>query len=74
MKISCFYKGQLTVLNIRNLIDAVEDHSDQYIREDTVSSLIDVKRFVQPLLHSKVPASQFVDILAKHLLTNGNGT
>ena len=35
---------------IRKLIDAVEDHSDQYITEGTVSSLVDVKRVFQQLL------------------------
>lgn len=36
--------------DIRNLIHAVEDHSDQFIREDTVSNLLDVKRFFHDLL------------------------
>ncbi len=36
--------------DIRNLIDAVEEHSDQFIREATVSNLIDVKKFFVPLL------------------------
>lgn len=36
--------------DIRNLIDAVEEHSEQYVRESTVSDLIEVKRFFQPIL------------------------
>lgn len=36
--------------DIRNLIDAVEEHSEQYVRESTVSDLIEIKRFLQPLL------------------------
>ena len=28
----------------------MEDHSDQFIREDTVANLIDVKRFFQDVL------------------------
>lgn len=39
--------------DIRNLIDAVEEHSEQYVRESTVSDLIEVKRFLQPLLKQK---------------------
>ncbi|CAG2237363.1 RNF213 [Mytilus edulis] len=36
--------------DIRNLIDAVEEHSEQYVRESTVSDLIEIKRFFQPIL------------------------
>ncbi|XP_023932493.1 E3 ubiquitin-protein ligase rnf213-alpha-like [Lingula anatina] len=36
--------------DIRNLIDAVEEHSEQFVSEYTVSELIAVKRFIQPLL------------------------
>lgn len=39
--------------DIRNLIDAVEEHSEQYVRESTVSDLIEVTRFLQPLLKHK---------------------
>lgn len=39
--------------DIRNLIDAVEEHSEQYVRESTVSDLIEIKRFLQPLLKQK---------------------
>lgn len=35
--------------NIRKLIDAVEDHSDQHINEDTVSALVHVKSFFEQL-------------------------
>ncbi|CAC5402560.1 RNF213 [Mytilus coruscus] len=37
--------------DIRNLIDAVEEHSEQYVRESTVSYLIEVKRFFHPMLN-----------------------
>lgn len=36
--------------DIRNLIDAVEEHSEQLVREATVSDLIEVKRFFYPIL------------------------
>lgn len=39
--------------DIRNLIDAVEEHSEQYVRESTVSDLIEITRFLQPLLKQK---------------------
>lgn len=35
---------------MRTLIDAVEEHSEQNIREDTVSNLVEVNRFFLPLL------------------------
>ncbi|XP_048248430.1 uncharacterized protein LOC124132728 [Haliotis rufescens] len=38
--------------DLRNLIDAVEEHSEQSIQESTVSALIAVKRFLSPLMHS----------------------
>lgn len=38
-------------MDFRSLINAVEDHSDQQLlREDTVSSLIEVRRFLSPLM------------------------
>ncbi|XP_078588710.1 uncharacterized protein LOC144869352 [Branchiostoma floridae x Branchiostoma japonicum] len=36
--------------DLRNLIDAVEEHSEQFVNESTVSNLIEVKRYLQPLL------------------------
>ncbi|XP_053401074.1 uncharacterized protein LOC123550673 [Mercenaria mercenaria] len=39
--------------DIKNLIDAVEDISEQQVRESTVSALIEVKQFLHPLLLSK---------------------
>ncbi|XP_076077139.1 uncharacterized protein LOC143047776 [Mytilus galloprovincialis] len=36
--------------DIRNLIDSVEEHSEQYVRESTVSDLIEIKRFFNPVL------------------------
>ncbi|XP_046568819.1 uncharacterized protein LOC124277192 isoform X2 [Haliotis rubra] len=38
--------------DLHNLIDAVEEHSEQSIQESTVSALIAVKRFLSPLMHS----------------------
>lgn len=51
-KASVLIKFLKTVVDedIRNLIDAVEEHSEQYVRESTVSDLIEVKRFLHPLL------------------------
>lgn len=51
-KASMLIKFLKTVVDedIRNLIDAVEEHSEQYVRESTVSDLIEVKRFLHPLL------------------------
>ncbi|VDH96558.1 Hypothetical predicted protein [Mytilus galloprovincialis] len=39
--------------DIRNLINAVEEHSEQYVRESTVSDLIEVKRFFDPILKTE---------------------
>ncbi|KAK3605800.1 hypothetical protein CHS0354_002416 [Potamilus streckersoni] len=36
--------------DIRNLIDAVEEVSEKYVKESTVSGLIEVKRFLHPFL------------------------
>ena len=36
--------------DLRNLIDAVEEHSEQYVEESTVSGLIQVKKFLYPVL------------------------
>lgn len=40
--------------DIRNLIDAVEDISEQYVQESTVSALIEVKSFLQVILNRSV--------------------
>lgn len=57
--------------DMRHLIDAVEEHSDQFIREDTVSYLIEVKRFLQPFLQntnqSFVNLDKFVHFLNQHI-------
>lgn len=57
--------------DMRHLIDAVEEHSDQFIREDTVSFLIEVKRFLQPFLQRfNQPFENlgaFVDLLNIHI-------
>eukprot|EP00026_Physarum_polycephalum_P000019 Phypoly_transcript_00019.p1 GENE.Phypoly_transcript_00019~~Phypoly_transcript_00019.p1 ORF type:complete len:3090 (+),score=490.35 Phypoly_transcript_00019:142-9411(+) len=53
------------VLNedLRNLIDAVETHSDQFIRESTVSDLIDVKSFFQGVLKKRLSGAEFLVLL-----------
>ncbi|CAG2207746.1 RNF213 [Mytilus edulis] len=40
--------------DLRNLIDAVEEHSEQYVQESTVSDLIEIKRFLHPILKGNV--------------------
>lgn len=59
--------------DIRNLIDAVEEHSEQYVRESTVSDLIEVKRFMQPLLKQKYDDNiqKFFSAMNKSLETSG---
>ncbi|XP_046556920.1 uncharacterized protein LOC124266162 [Haliotis rubra] len=49
--------------DLRNLIDAVEEHSEQSVQESTVSALINVKRFLSPILR-ETPHSE-----VKHVLT-----
>ncbi|XP_060594281.1 uncharacterized protein LOC132748683 [Ruditapes philippinarum] len=41
---------EIAVEDVRNLIDAVEDISESHVQESTVSALIEVKRFLLPLL------------------------
>ncbi|XP_069124642.1 uncharacterized protein [Argopecten irradians] len=36
--------------DLRNLIDAVEEHSEQFVSESTVSDLLDVNQFLYPVL------------------------
>ncbi|XP_048242688.1 uncharacterized protein LOC124148338 [Haliotis rufescens] len=43
--------------DLRNLIDAVEEHSEQSVQEVTVSSLIDVRRFLRPLIEGSLEDS-----------------
>ncbi|VDI17462.1 Hypothetical predicted protein, partial [Mytilus galloprovincialis] len=49
--------------DIRNLIDAVEEHSEQFVRESTVSDLIEVKRFFYPIL-KKTYGDEFTDFFS----------
>ncbi|XP_071105125.1 uncharacterized protein [Haliotis cracherodii] len=60
---------QIASEDLRNLIDAVEEHSEQSVQESTVSALIDVKRFLSPILrenpHSEV--EQILRMLQKSL-------
>lgn len=51
--------------DVRNLIDAVEEHSEQSVQEYTVSSLIDVKRFLNPLKHEGCCTVEKVLLLLK---------
>lgn len=58
--------------DIRNLIDAVEEHSEQFVRESTVSDLIEVKRLLQPILKQKyADIKGFFNTLNKSLETSG---
>ncbi|XP_033124618.1 uncharacterized protein LOC117122951 [Anneissia japonica] len=41
--------------DLRNLIDAVEERSEQHVDESTVSNLIDVKRYLEALLKVHPP-------------------
>lgn len=52
--------------DIKNLIDAVEDISEQQVRESTVSALIEVKQFLHPLLlQSERNCEDFFQILER---------
>jgi hypothetical protein len=55
--------------DFRNLIDAVEEHSDRFIREETVSGLIDVRRFLGHVLGlpAQGPIRDFTAQLCQHL-------
>lgn len=74
-KSSLLIEFLLTVVDedIRNLIDAVEEHSEQYVRESTVSDLIEVKRFLQPLLKQKYDENiqKFFGAMSRSLETSG---
>ena len=58
--------------DIRNLIDAVEDISEQHVQESTVSALIDVKSFLHGLLiktPKDITAQDFLDLINKQTKT-----
>ena len=40
--------------DLRQLIDSVEEHSEQFIQESTISALIDVRRFLNSILKTTV--------------------
>lgn len=42
---------EIAIEDVRNLIDAVEDISESHVQESTVSALIEVRRFIQPLIN-----------------------
>ncbi|KAL3853048.1 hypothetical protein ACJMK2_016631, partial [Sinanodonta woodiana] len=48
--------------DIRNLIDAVEEVSEKYVKESTVSGLIEVKRFLHTFLIKDSPLRQNQDV------------
>ena len=56
----------LISVDLRNLIHAVEEHSDHFIREDTVSCLIDVQRFLAPMLLLD-PSNIMLEVFCKQL-------
>ncbi|XP_067665929.1 uncharacterized protein [Haliotis asinina] len=58
--------------DLRNLIDAVEEHSEQSVQEVTVSSLIDVRRFLRPLIECSLEHSvlEFLQTVQKSIETN----
>ena len=58
--------------DIRNLIDAVEDISEQHVQESTVSSLIEVKSFLHGILiktPKDITAQEFLDLINKQTKT-----
>jgi hypothetical protein len=63
-----FVRDRMTE-DFRNLIDAVEEHSDRFIREETVSGLIDVRRFLGHVLDlpAQGPIRDFSSQLCRHL-------
>jgi len=59
--------------DIKNLINSVDDHSDErLIQEDSVSSLIEVKQFLIPLLDiaKKKSLIEFVEEIGKVIIKN----
>ena len=58
--------------DIRNLIDAVEDISEQHVQESTVSALIEIKSFLHGLLiktSKDLTAQEFLDLINKQTKT-----
>ncbi|XP_028397453.1 LOW QUALITY PROTEIN: uncharacterized protein LOC114521280 [Dendronephthya gigantea] len=56
--------------DIRFLIDAVEEHSDQFVSESLVSDLIDVHRFLAPLIKTKMQENCNAEDFLKMLKTS----
>ncbi|XP_041364113.1 E3 ubiquitin-protein ligase RNF213-like [Gigantopelta aegis] len=56
--------------DLRQLIDSVEEHSEQFIQESTISALIDVRRFVSPIL--KLTNNSRVETILKTLEKSAN--
>ncbi|KAK3579949.1 hypothetical protein CHS0354_020846, partial [Potamilus streckersoni] len=56
-------------IDFRNLIDAVEEVSEQSVNEATVSGLIDVKRFLQPVLKKEMESNitHLFEIISKQM-------
>ena len=62
--------------DIRFLIDAVEEHSDQFVTESSVSDLIDVHGFLAPLIkeknQKKCNPQHFLEMLKTSCLGHGD--
>ncbi|CAB4036239.1 Hypothetical predicted protein, partial [Paramuricea clavata] len=62
--------------DIRFLIDAVEEHSDQFVTESSVSDLIDVHGFLAPLIKKKTETNlnpqKFLEMLKASCLDHGD--
>ncbi|KAL3853050.1 hypothetical protein ACJMK2_016633 [Sinanodonta woodiana] len=56
------FLGDIIDEDIRNLIDAVEEVSEKYVKESTVSGLIEVKRFLHPFLIKDSDLKQSQDV------------
>ncbi|KAL3853049.1 hypothetical protein ACJMK2_016632 [Sinanodonta woodiana] len=56
------FLGDIVDEDIRNLIDAVEEVSEKYVKESTVSGLIEVKRFLHPFLIKDSDLKQSQDV------------
>lgn len=50
----------------------MEMHSDQFIRESTVSDLIDVKSFFQGVLKKRLTGAEFLTVLHTSLTRDTN--
>ena len=58
---------QETKDDVENLVDAVEEHSEEFVQVSTVSALIQVKRFMKPLLQAHTTIDDVLDKFTKCL-------